>query len=351
MDAEREPRSRPDRAAARRAAGGRAPAEGGAAEGDAAEGGAAEGGAAGRGAAGRGGGAGRGAGGRSRPAQAREVQDADQLQARWGEWHGDPDELWPGDGPAGRAGADGPDHRRQEHIQDRARRHSDRARPRLTRAEIVDAAIAVADAEGAEALSMRRIAQVLISGTMSLYWHVSNKEHLLDLMQDLLMAEIAVPDPSGDWRSDLRAIAISTRAMLRRHRWLMDFIGGRPALGPNTLLGLERSLATLADLKLQPAVAFDILSTVNTYVGGVVLREVQEIRTQQAERARGLDAEDVLGERLAWRDRLARTGLFENFVRFLDAGIDPDAPETMDQRFEFGLDCVLDGIAARITRS
>ncbi len=350
MDAEREPRSRPGRAAGRggaatgRAEAGRAPAD--------RDGGAAGrgGGAAGPG-AGRGGGAGRGVGGRSRSAQARDGQDADQLQARWGEWHGNPGELWPGDGPADRAGAGRPDQRRQEHIQERARRHSDRARPRLTRAEIVDAAIAVADAEGAEALSMRRIAQVLRSGTMSLYWHVSNKEHLLDLMQDLLMAEIAVPDPSGDWRSDLRAIAISTRAMLRRHRWLMDFIGGRPALGPNTLLGLERSLATLADLKLQPAVAFDILSTVNTYVGGAVLREVQEIRTQQAERASGLNAEDVLGERLAWRDRLASTGLFENFVRFLEAGIDPDAPETMDQRFEFGLDCVLDGIATRITRS
>jgi AcrR family transcriptional regulator len=265
----------------------------------------------------------------------------------WGEWQGDPEDLWPGHSVAGRPGADRTGQRRHEHIQERARRHPDRTRG-LTRAEIVDAAIAVADAEGAEALSMRRIAQVLRSGTMSLYWHVANKEHLLDLMQDLLMAEIAVPEPSGDWRADLRAIAISTRAMLRRHRWLMDFIGGRPPLGPNTLLGLERSLATLADLKLDPAVAFDILTTINTYVGGVVLREVQEIRTQQAEQASGLNADDVERDRQAWRDRLASTGLFENFIRFLDADIDPDAPQTMDQRFEFGLDCLLDGIAARI---
>ena len=265
----------------------------------------------------------------------------------WGQWQGDPEDLWPGHSVAGRPGVDRTGQRRREHIQERARRHPDRTRG-LTRAEIVDAAIAVADAEGAEALSMRRIAQVLRSGTMSLYWHVANKEHLLDLMQDLLMAEIAVPEPSGDWRADLRAIAISTRAMLRRHRWLMDFIGGGPPLGPNTLLGLERSLATLADLKLDPAVAFDILTTINTYVGGVVLREVQEIRTQQAEQASGLNADDVQMDRQAWRDRLASTGLFENFIRFLDADIDPDAPQTMDQRFEFGLDCLLDGIAARI---
>ncbi len=276
-------------------------------------------------------------------------REPDGSRSGWDQWHGDPDDLWPGHSLAGRPAADRQDQRRREHVQERARRHPDRTRARLTRAEIVDAAIAVADAEGAEALSMRRIAQVLRSGTMSLYWHVSNKDHLLELMQDLLMAEIAVPEPSGDWRADLRAIAVSTRAMLRRHRWLMDFIGGRPALGPNTLLGLERSLATLADLKLEPAVAFDILTAVNTYVGGVVLREVQEIRTQQAEQASGLDADDVRIDRQAWRDRLAGTGLFGNFIRFLDADIDPDAPETMDQRFEFGLDCLLGGIAARIS--
>ena len=270
----------------------------------------------------------------------------------FGQWQGDPDDLWPGFGsdPARMSRTDRRGRQRHDHVQDQARRRPDRITSRLTRDEIVDAAIAIADEAGAEALSMRRIAQVLRSGTMSLYWHVANKEHLLDLMRDMLMAEIAVPEPSGDWRADLRSIAVSTRAMLRRHTWLMDFTGGRPPLGPNTLLGLERSLAAVADLGLAPAVAIDVLTTVNTYVSGVVLREVQEIRAQAAEQQSGLDPADVLSERLAWRDRLSAAGLFENFVRFLDADIDPDAPETMDERFEFGLDCLLDGIAARIVR-
>jgi AcrR family transcriptional regulator len=267
-----------------------------------------------------------------------------------GQWQGNPDDLWPGFGfdPGRISRPDRRDRQRDERVVNRAQRHPDRLRSRLTRDEIVDAAIAIADAEGAEALSMRRIAQVLRSGTMSLYWHVANKEHLLDLMRDMLMAEITVPEPSGDWRADLRALAISTRAMLRRHTWLMDFIGGRPPLGPNTLLGLERSLAAIADLKLEPAIGFDILTSINTYVSGVVLREVQEIRTRQVERQSGLDPDDVASKRQAWRDQLAATGLFRNFIGFLDADIDPDAPETMDQRFEFGLDCLLDGIAARI---
>ncbi len=131
---------------------------------------------------------------------------------------------------------------------------------------------------------MRRIAHVLQASQVPLYWHVASKEHLLELMRDMLMAEIEVPEPSGSWRSDLRALAISTRNMLRRHRWLMEFASSRPPLGPNTLLGLERSLAIIARLGLGPEVAFDILTAVNTYVSGTVLREAKEMRTRRAER-------------------------------------------------------------------
>jgi AcrR family transcriptional regulator len=259
-------------------------------------------------------------------------------QPRWHGWQGNPDVLWrPMDAGAPRPG-------RQPAGRDR-----DRARPRLSREEIVDAAIAIADAEGAEALSMRRIAQVLQAGTMSLYWHVSSKEHLLELMRDMLMAEIEVPAPSGDWRADLRALAVSSRAMLSRHRWLMNFVGGRPPLGPSTLLILEESLALVRPLRLDPAGEIGILTAVNTYVNGTVLQETQEISTVEAEQqARAVGLRQALRERQEWRDRLAGTGIFPNVVRFLDSGIDPDAAETRDVRFEFGLDCLLDGIAARI---
>ena len=268
----------------------------------------------------------------------------------------DPDALWPesglGYGAPGQSRADQHGARRREQVSPRARHRPDRTLPRLTRDEIVDAAIAIADAEGAGALSMRRIAQVLQAGTMSLYWHVTSKEHLLELMRDMLVAEIEVPAPSGDWHSDLRELALSTRRMLRRHRWLMEFAGGRPPLGPNTLLGLERSLAIIAGLGPGPEGAFDILTAVNTYVSGTVLREAREMRTQQAEREleRSSDQVTLERKRRAWRDRLAATGLFPNLIGFLDARIDPDALETMDQRFEFGLDSLLDGMAARIGR-
>jgi AcrR family transcriptional regulator len=290
----------------------------------------------------------------------------------WHGWTGNPDDLWPpfGDvsrpsgqprpdrqsGPGGQSGPDRqsrPDRRdqqRRDFVQDARGRPPQRQR--LSREEIVDAAIAVADAEGADALSMRRIAQVLRAGTMSLYWHVSSKERLLDLMRDALMAEVELPDPSGDWRSDLRAFAISSRGMLRRHLWLMDFVGGRPPLGPTTMLVMNRALAILETANPGYETRLWILESVNTYVSGAVLREAQEMRAYEAEReARAEFGAEALALRRSWRDRVADTGLFPRFVEFLDLNIDPDAPETMDARFEFGLDCLLDGIATRLGAS
>jgi AcrR family transcriptional regulator len=223
-----------------------------------------------------------------------------------------------------------------------------RATPSLSRAEIVDAAIAVADAEGSDAISMRRIAQVLRAGTMSLYWHVANKEHLLDLMLDALIAEVEVPEPSGDWRADLRALGTNYRAMLLRHLWMMDFVGGRPPLGPNTMLNMDRSLALLDVAEPDTATAVNVLSTLLTYVLGAVLREAREIRVEREQERAEFDPAEWEPARAAWRDRLDADGRFTRVVRFLDAGLDPDAAETRDERFEFGLDCLLDGLAARV---
>jgi AcrR family transcriptional regulator len=223
-----------------------------------------------------------------------------------------------------------------------------RSAPALSRAEIVDAAIAIADAEGSDAVSMRRIAQVLRAGTMSLYWHVASKEQLLDLMLDALIGEFDVPEPTGDWREDLRAQARGERATLLRHAWVIDFLGGRPPLGPNTLLHLDRQLAALDGVHIDVGTAMYILGTVQTYVLGSVLRDMQEARVQRDQEQSGVTREEWAPSRIAWRNRLDADGRFTRVVRFLDADIDPDAEETRDERFEFGLDCVIDGIAAKI---
>jgi AcrR family transcriptional regulator len=268
-------------------------------------------------------------------------------QGRYSDPDGGPDDLWPPfTGPGWLPGRGSRAHRV---LHDQRGRGRGRPAPALSRAEIVDAAIAIADTEGSEAVSMRRIAQVLRAGTMSLYWHVANKEQLLDLMLDALIGEFDAPEPSGNWREDLRTQARRERATLLRHAWVMDFLGGRPPLGPNTLLHLDRQLAALDGLGLGVAAAMNILGTVQTYVLGSVLREMQEARVQRDHDQSGITHEEWEPVRTAWRNRLDADGRFARVVRFLDAGIDPDAEETRDERFEFGLDCVIDGIAAKVT--
>lgn len=244
------------------------------------------------------------------------------------------------------------EHRLGEHIQ----RHRDRGmQPRgrdraLSRDEIVRAAIAVADAEGPDAISMRRIARELRAGAMSLYWHVGSKEELLDLMLESLQAEIEVPAPTGDWRGDLQELARRQRAGLLRHQWVVEFIAGRPPSGPNDAQNLEDMLGILAGLGLGARITVDILMTVATYVMGAVLREVQEMRSDRIreQTEAGMTKEELEAERERFHAWLTAADRYPNIRRMVDADIDPDAAETREERFEFGLGCLLDGIAARL---
>lgn len=247
---------------------------------------------------------------------------------------------------------DGRERRLHDHVRGlQGRGHPVPRRVRsLSRDEIVRAAIKVADAEGPAAISMRRIARELNAGAMSLYWHVASKDELLDMMVDAVEAEQQFPEPTGDWRADLEALARTQRAVLHRHAWLMDFIGGRPPLGPNTLRNLERALAMTEKLRLETGTALNVLGTLATYVMGAVLREFRERKVHERDQAAIAEVgREELQEFLDSRLRaLKAAGRFPHFLRLFEEGIDPDAPETRDERFEFGLQCVLDGIAARL---
>jgi hypothetical protein len=89
------------------------------------------------------------------------------------------------------------------------------------------------------------------------------------------------PEPSGDWRADLGAFARQARAAMLRHRWAMEFLGGRPPSGPNDARNLERLLGMLDGLGLDARTTMDLLGTVFTHVMGAVIREAQEIRGQR----------------------------------------------------------------------
>jgi AcrR family transcriptional regulator len=249
------------------------------------------------------------------------------------------------------------DEKHEQRIADHVQRHKERgARPPrdrgLSRDEIVGTAIAVADAEGPEAISMRRIARELRAGPMSLYWYVGSKEELLNLMLETLEVEVEAPEPTGDWRADLRVFANQMRAMMNRHPWALEFIGSRPPAGPNDARNLERLLGILAGLDLDARRTMDLLGAIATYVVGAVIREGQEIRGQrvQEEAEAGRTSEELDAERERYRDWFLASGQYPQIARLMESGVDPDDPATRDERFEFGLDVLLDGIAAQVSR-
>lgn len=144
--------------------------------------------------------------------------------------------------------------------------------------------------------------------------------------------------------------ARNTRAALHRHLWAIDCMSAGPPSGPNDARNADQLIAALDGLGLDVKTTVWALMTVSTYVIGAALREIQEIRSQRvaAETMSGMGELDVAQMFAESGRRVHSAGRYPHLLQVLDAGIDPDAPETRDERFEFGLSCVLDGIAARI---
>ncbi|MEV4314948.1 TetR/AcrR family transcriptional regulator C-terminal domain-containing protein [Actinocrispum sp. NPDC049592] len=208
----------------------------------------------------------------------------------------------------------------------------------LSRERIVHAAIRLADADGLEAVSLRKVAAELDAGPMRLYGYIATKEELLDLMVDAVHAEI---HPAGTgWREVLQSLAETTRQAAHRHEWLADLLGGRPQLGPNTLATSEAVLAAMGDVDLNtvmPAVA-----AVNAYVTGAVRREITERR---AERASGMSKRQWQATYGPYLERTFATGRFAALETLVRDGPHLDA----DQTFRAGLEFLLDGVEARIS--
>ncbi|KJS57214.1 TetR family transcriptional regulator [Streptomyces rubellomurinus subsp. indigoferus] len=140
-------------------------------------------------------------------------------------------------------------------------------RPAHSRDSIAAAAIGIADAEGLDAVSMRRVAAALGAGTMSLYNYVPKKEHLLDLMLDAAVAEYRFPaEPSGDVRADLADLAHQQLAIFRRHPWLPGLVLSRPGIGPNALRYTDHFLAVTAATGLPGGTRMEAMAMFNGFL-------------------------------------------------------------------------------------
>ncbi|HEY7076099.1 MAG TPA: TetR/AcrR family transcriptional regulator [Solirubrobacteraceae bacterium] len=205
----------------------------------------------------------------------------------------------------------------------------------LQRDAIVDAALVIADREGFEAVSMRRVAAELGVGTMSLYHHVADKDELVYEMADAIGAEMLIPgEVPDDWREGLRQIALHTRDTFLRHSWLLEITAERPVATPNTLRHIEQTAAAVAGLDVDERTAMAMVMAVDDYTLGFVLRE-QHVRRWE----RG----GVFGR----LQELLSAGEFPLISRWLAEGRSLEPPPA---RFEDGLDWLLDGMAAALER-
>ncbi|MFC4111951.1 TetR/AcrR family transcriptional regulator C-terminal domain-containing protein [Nonomuraea zeae] len=210
-------------------------------------------------------------------------------------------------------------------------------RPALTREAIVAAAIAIADAEGLAAVSIRRVAAELDARAMTLYSYIDRKEDLLALMLDEISTEVLIDGPlPGDWREALRLIAGRERELVRRHPWRVELVSQRVPVGPNALRHVEQKLAAFDGLGIDRLTAWRYLAAFNDYMTGFVVREALE---RGEPREQGINDAERAAVAEPYIRELVESGEFPRLAPMIEQGV-----RGADDNFERGLGWVLDGI-------
>ncbi|SCL24178.1 regulatory protein, tetR family [Micromonospora pallida] len=223
-----------------------------------------------------------------------------------------------------------------------------RGRPDLTVDRIVHAAIDLADTEGLSALSMRRVAEHLGVGTMSLYTHVPGKGELLDVMVDTVYGETSDPPvlPDGDWRARLAHVAHTNWNRYLRHPWLLQVATTRPPLGPHTIAKYEAELRAVEGIGLTDLEMDAVVTLVNGYVHGAVRGAVE---AAQAAGRTGMTDEQWWYAHAPYLETALDPRRYPTAARVgTTAGEEYGGTTDPTQAFAFGLDRILDGIAVLV---
>lgn len=204
----------------------------------------------------------------------------------------------------------------------------------VTRELVLRTAVDLADAAGIDALTMRRLAEELDLGVMSLYYHLPNKEAILDGIVDVIFGEIdeALTDPhpaAGSWKTELRSRILGARAVMLRHPWAPAIIESRPSVG----LAMARYVDALIGIMHSGGLDYDLIHHAMHALGSRAYGFVQELGES---RGGGDDLEQMAAE-------------IPNLVEMLTQVRHDDPESTLgwcdDQvEFEFGLDLILDGL-------
>jgi AcrR family transcriptional regulator len=220
-------------------------------------------------------------------------------------------------------------------------------RPSLTREQIVAEALRLLDGDGIEALSMRKLAAGLGAGATSLYWHVANRDELIELVIDEIYGELDLPEVGAaqDWRAASRRFARSIRSATLRHPWMVSVLDHLVAayLGPNLTEASERMLAVYEAAGFDLPEAERVLNALSSFVIGSAMAEAAW-HTWLARH--GQTQQDWMDDALRMADQATQDHERLRTVAAGYAGKDPQ--QAMDEDFDYGLERMLDGLGARL---
>jgi AcrR family transcriptional regulator len=209
----------------------------------------------------------------------------------------------------------------------------DEPRTRLSRERVMEVAIELADAGGIGSLSMRRLAQELGVEAMTLYYYVANKDEILDGVVDIVTGEIALPEPNGDWKAEIRRTALSAYETYLRHPWAASLSLAVKEVGPSRKRYMDAILGAFRTAGFSAGLTDHAYHAVESHIMGFTLWEV--------------------GMSLGTSEELARlaTGFLESLpadeyphlIEHIEQHLTPRQPDDLPE-FEFGLKLILDGL-------
>ncbi|MCP2167669.1 TetR/AcrR family transcriptional regulator [Goodfellowiella coeruleoviolacea] len=223
----------------------------------------------------------------------------------------------------------------------------------LTTDQIIAAAVEIADGDKDLApLSMRRVAESLGVGTMSLYTYVASRAELVEAMLDSAygeaVAELEKID-ADDWRDGLRQIAAIEWAMYLRHPWMLQVFTGRPPLGPNAIAKYDLELRVVDGIGLTDVEMDSAITLVHTHVEGVARRKVEAARVERQTGTTDQQWWQAIAPALAEVHDPASFPLADRVG--LAAGQAHQAAHNPEHEYAFGLECLIEGIAALVRRA
>lgn len=201
----------------------------------------------------------------------------------------------------------------------------------LTREAVVLAAVEMADERGLEALSMRKLAEVLGVEAMSLYNHVANKDDLLDGMVDAVIAEVALPQIGGDWKAELRKRAVSAHEMLTRHPWASMLVISRMNTGPAMLRYVEATIGCLREARFSIAQTDHAWNALDCHIYGFTLLKANF----------PIDPEEYASAAARYLPRLPAETYPHMHAMTVEVA---EGRHSGVNDFSFGLDLILDGL-------